>query len=205
MGDIAILPLALTVMLGPQILVSMLLITRKDVVKSSLVYTFSITITLLTTIFLYNFLSNSIDLHRTTVGNRPVLKYLLICLFIILIVKNIINRKKITEPPKWMQGIKTASLSKIFFIGFCLIAFMPTDIIVAFTVGSLVDSAEKSILLEIMPFLSTVLFICLLPLIVYFSLGKNGDSYIEKANNWLNTHGYVINIIVFLFFIYLLL
>jgi hypothetical protein len=40
MGDIAILPFALTVMLGPQILVSMMLITRKDVVKSSLVYTF---------------------------------------------------------------------------------------------------------------------------------------------------------------------
>ncbi|QBA63992.1 GAP family protein [Muriicola soli] len=204
MVEIAILPLALTVMLGPQILVGMLLITRKDPIKSSLVYILAVISTLILTTYLYYSLANITGLKEASIGGRPVVKYFLIALFIFLIIRSIINRKKITASPKWMQGISTSSLGKIFIIGVCLIAFMPTDIAIAFTVGNLLNS-ESSPFLDALPFFGAVLLISLLPLSIYFSLGPKGPEYLEKVNAWLNTHGYVINVIVLSFFIFLLI
>lgn len=205
MTEIAILPLALTVMLGPQILVGMLLIMRKDAIKSSLVYTLSIVSTLILTTFIYYSLIQNTGLHNASVGGRPVLKHLLILLFIVLIIRSIVHRNKITEPPKWMKGISSASMGEIFIIGLCLIAFMPTDIIVAFSVGKILNS-ESGSFYDAFPFFGAVLLISILPLTIYFSLGRSKRSaYLENVNNWLNTHGYLINVVVMVFFIFLML
>ncbi|SHH00041.1 GAP family protein [Winogradskyella jejuensis] len=204
MADITILPLALTVMLGPQILVGMLLITRKDPIKSSLTYIVSLISTLILTTYIFYWLTSVTDFHKITISNRPVIKYLLIALLIFLIVRSIVNRNQITEPPKWMQGITTASLGKIFLIGLGLIAFMPTDIAIAFTVGNFLNDNSNHFL-EALPFFVAVVFISFIPLLIYFLIGKKGHKYLENVNDWLNTHGYIINIIVLSFFIFLLL
>ena len=179
MTDDAILPLALAVMLGPQILVGMLLITRKDPIKSSLVYIVAVISTLIFTTYLYYSISTNIGLHEISIGGRPLLKYSLIAIFIFLIIRSIINRTKITEPPKWMQGISTNSLGKIFLINVCLIAFMPTDIAIAFTVGNLLNS-ESGSFLEALPFFGAVLLISILPLTIYFVLGTGGPKYLAE-------------------------
>ncbi|NER09814.1 Sap, sulfolipid-1-addressing protein [Muriicola jejuensis] len=205
MSETAILPLALTVMLGPQILVGMLLIMRKDAIKSSLIYILSIVSTLMLTTFLYYKLIENTDLHNVSMGGRPFLKYVLILFFIILIIRSVINRNKITKPPKWMKGISSASLSEIFFIGFFLIAFMPTDVIVAFSVGNILNG-ESGNFWDALPFFGAVLLVSLFPLTIYFSLGRSKRAkYLENVNNWLNTHGYLINVVVMVFFIILML
>ena len=204
MTDIAILPLALTVMMGPQILVGMLLITRKDPVRSSAVYILAIISTLILTTYIYYSISKYTGLHEISVGGKPIIKYILIVLFIVLIIRAIINRNKTTNPPKWMRGVTTTSLSKVFSIGLSLIAFMPTDIAISFTVGNLLN-AESNSFVEALPFFAAVLCISLLPLTIYFSLGKNGPKHLEKVNIWLNTHGYIINVTVLTFFIFLLI
>ncbi|KOY51963.1 GAP family protein [Polaribacter dokdonensis] len=204
MDDIAILPLALTVMLGPQILVGMLLITRPDAIKSSLIYISTLLLTLIATTSIYYFLVQSIDFQNFSVGGRPALKYILIALFIFLIIKSFVTRNKITEPPKWMTGLATSSYKKIALIALSLIAFMPTDIVIAFSVGNILNQNSSS-LLGAIPFFAAVFFIASVPLLLYFSLGSKASTTLAKVNAWLNTHGYVINIIVLAFFIYLLL
>ena len=203
MDDIAILPLALTVMLGPQILVGMLLITRPDAIKSSLIYISALLLTLIATTSIYYFLVQSIDFQNFSVGGRPALKYILIALFIFLIIKSFVTRNKITEPPKWMTGLATSSYKKIALIALFLIAFMPTDIVIAFSVGNILNQ-NGSTLFGATPFFAAVLFIASIPLLLYFSLGAKASEKLAKVNSWLNTHGYVINIVVLLFFIYLL-
>lgn len=205
MTETAILPLALTVMLGPQILVGMLLIMRKDAIKSSLVYTLSIVSTLILTTLIYYLLIENTDLHNASIGGRPVLKHLLILLFIVLIIRSIVQRNKITEPPKWMKGISSASMGEIFIIGLCLIAFMPTDIIVALSVGKILNSGSGAFY-DAFPFFGAVLLISLLPLAIYLFIGRSKRAkYLENVNNWLNTHGYLINVVVMVFFIFLML
>lgn len=203
MTDISIIPLALTVMLGPQILVGMLLITRQDAIRSSLIYSVAVASTLMLTTFIYYAIATYTGIHKIEIGNKPILKYFLVLLFVFLIIRSILNRNNITEPPKWMKSIKTASLSRIFILGFSLIAFMPTDIIVSFSVGSLLTNSESPYL-DFLPFFSAVLLITFSPMLLYFLLGKNRTNYLKKVNKWLNTNGYMINVIVLVYFITLL-
>ncbi|WP_188465361.1 GAP family protein [Bizionia arctica] len=204
MSNLHYLPLALTVMLGPQILVPMILITRKDPVKSSLVYILTLSTSLCFFTFLYYYLISTTHMHTMSMHGKPIFKYLLVGIFIFLIIKNIINRKKLTKPPKWMANINDAPLKKIALIAFLLIAIMPGDIAVIFTVAGFLN-LKNSTLTEIIPFVSLVTFIASTPLLVYFSFGKKGNQLMSSLNNWLNTHGYLINVMTLMVFIYLIL
>ena len=191
-------------MLGPQIIVAILLITRKDPIKSSLIYISSILVTLIGTTFMYYMLVDITGFQRTTLGGKPMLKYVMVAFIIFLIIRLIVNRHKVTKPPKWMQSIASASLRKIFIIGISLIAFMPADIVATFSVGSLLNSNPNGFIAAL-PFFTTVTLIAATPLICYVLLGKKGPEYLQKVNHWIDSHGYVINIIVLMFFIYLIL
>ena len=203
-SPIPTIPLAFTVMLGPQIIVAILLITRKDPIKSSLVYIASILLTLIGTTFMYYMLVDITGFQRTTLGGKPMLKYVMVAVIILLIIRLIVNRHKVTKPPKWMSSIATASLRKIFIIGTSLIAFMPADIVATFSVGSLLNSNPNGFIAAL-PFFTTVTLIASTPLICYVLLGKKGPAYLQQVNHWIDSHGYVINIIVLMFFIYLIL
>ncbi|HND46601.1 MAG TPA: GAP family protein [Chitinophagales bacterium] len=204
MTNIPVLPLSLTVMLGPQILVAVLLITRKDPIKSSVIYITAVLATLILTTFIYYELASLIGLKDLSIAGRPLLKHLLIILFIYLIIRSIKNRNNITEAPKWMQNITSASLRKIFVIGLTLIAIMPTDIIATFSVGSILNSNSQPFIAAL-PFFGAVALIAGLPLLAYLSLGKKGPIYLEQFNTWLNTNGYLINVIVLIFFIMMMI
>lgn len=204
MHNIPTLPMALTIMMGPQILVAILLITRKDVFKSSLIYITSITLTTILITYFYYWLVGITHFHDIKVAEKPVYKYCIVALLILLIIKNIVNRNKLTNPPKWMAKITTASLSEIFLIGLLLILIMPGDIIATFTIGNILFESDKGFY-HALPFFIAVFIIAATPLIIYLLMGKKGHVLLNKFNNWLNTHGYVINIMVNIIFIFMIL
>jgi hypothetical protein len=204
MSNLHFLPLALTVMLGPQILVPMLLITRKDPVKSSLVYIISLCTTIVLLTFIYYYIISATHLHDMSMHGKPIFKYLLVGILLFLIIRTIINRKKLTNPPKWMDDITNASLKKIALIGFLLIALMPGDVAVTFTVASFLDRDHVAFM-DVFPFFALISLIASSPLLVYLSFGKKGNQIMTTLNNWLNTHGYLINILTLSVFIYLIL
>ncbi|PWK18583.1 GAP family protein [Xanthomarina spongicola] len=204
MDNLTFVPLAFTVMLGPQILVPMLLITRKDPVKSSLVYILSITASIILTTYIYYFVIQATHFHKLSSHGKPYFKYLLAGILFYILIKTIINRKKLTKLPKWLESVKNATLSRIALIAFFLIALMPGDIAMSFTVGSLLNTHNSSIL-GAFPFFAMVSLISAIPLFVYWSFGKKGNQIMDKLNIWLNTHGYVINILTLSIFIFLIL
>ena len=206
MTGVSILPLALTVMLGPQILVAILLVTTKKPVQSSLVYILAVTLTIICTTTLAYFIISISDIHQAShSGNKgSILKYILVGLLAFAMIRTFINRKKLTAMPKWMSNITTSSLKRIFVIGVMLIAFVPTDIAMALTVGGFIVHS-KGILSDAIPFFSLVALIASIPLLMFLSMGKRGAQNMEKINIWLNSHGWVINMIIYPLFIYLLL
>jgi hypothetical protein len=135
---------------------------------------------------------------------EPIFKYVLVGILLFLIIRTIINRKKLTNPPKWMDDITNASLKKIALIGFLLIALMPGDVAVTFTVASFLDRDHVAFM-DVFPFFALISLIASSPLLVYLSFGKKGNQIMTTLNNWLNTHGYLINILTLSVFIYLIL
>ena len=206
MTGVSILPLALTVMLGPQILVAILLVTTKKPVQSSLVYILAVTLTIICTTTLAYFIISISNIHQAShSGNKgSILKYILVGLLAFAMIRTFINRKKLTAMPKWMSNITTSSLKRIFVIGVMLIAFVPTDIAMALTVGGFIVHS-KGLLSDAIPFFSLVALIASIPLLMFLIMGKRGAQNMEKINIWLNSHGWVINMIIYPLFIYLLL
>ena len=109
-----------------------------------------------------------------------------------------------TKTPKWITGIATASIRKIMVIGFLLISVMPGDIACEFTVAGFIKTNHSNFIFAL-PFFAVVALITTLPLAIYLIAGKKGQPYIDKADKWLNTHGYLLNIIVLSVFIAILL
>lgn len=204
MTEATIIPLSLTIMLGPQILVAMLLITRKDAIKSSLIYIISLLSSLIGIIYFYYKIIGITNFHKISIAEKPIIKYILVAILFFVLIITIKNRKKITASPKWMTDVLTSSLKKIAIIGFMLIAIMPADVAIEFTIGNLIHT-NNSDFSSIIPFFIAVLIIASTPLLVFLSLGKNGPAKMEKTNVWLNTHGYVINVVVLSLYIFLLL
>lgn len=204
MSESNIIPLSLTIMLGPQILVAMLLITRKDAVKSSLVYILSLLTTLICITYFYYKIIGLTDFHKTAISGKPIIKYILVAMLFFILVKTIKNRNKITEKPKWMVDVVSCSLKEIILIGFLMIAIMPADIAIEFTIGNILNTS-KSAFTSIIPFFIAVLIIASTPLLIYLSLGKKGPKKMEETDLWLNTHGYIINVVVLSLYIFLIL
>ncbi|MDW5290596.1 GAP family protein [Formosa sp. PL04] len=204
MTETTFIPLSLTIMLGPQILVAMLLITRKDAVQSSLIYIFSVVASLIGMTYLYSYLISITHFHKIAITGKPVIKYILVAVLVFVLIRTIKNRKKITQKPKWMTNVLTCSLKKVALIGFALIALMPADIAVEFTIGNLIN-VNHSTILSAVPFFIAVLVLASTPLFIYKILGNKGPGIMEKTNVWLNTHGYLINVFVLSLYIFLIL
>jgi hypothetical protein len=173
-------------------------------VKSSLAYIFAIVTTTVLTTLMYYFIITLTGLHKASGSDGPILKYILAAILFLLIVRTYIHRKKMTKTPKWITDLAKATTGKIILIGFLLILIMPGDIVSTLTVAGLIKSNHASFLLAL-PFFGAVALIVSLPLVIYLIAGKKGQPFIDKADKWIDTHGYLLNIIVFSVFIVLLL
>lgn len=195
-------------MLGPQILSAIILVTKeKDPIKTSLAYLFGVLFAASTGILLVylitNFLGGKIDLassHRGEAGK--VLDFIFVIILIIMSVLTYIKRKKI-KPPKWLKVLQTAQPKGAFKIALVLIYLMPTDILVMLTVGTFLASNSLSYF-DVLPYLVLTMFIASTPLLFYIFFRKKAVKFMPKVRDWMNKNSWVVNIIVYLFFLILI-
>ena len=136
MGEnIQVIPMATIMLLGPQILSAMFILTGKNHIKASLAYILSIflaaslgTLAMMLLIDIFN-LSAPSDSEPSTLVN--IIKYAIVALLFFGIYKNYRDRnKKIT--PKWMKVIMAGNPRDNFKLGFVLVASLPLLISLVF-------------------------------------------------------------------------
>lgn len=201
-----ILPLALTMMVGPQIITAIILVTAKNVVKPSLAYITGVATAALvgTSVF---FAIGSIFNLQDNSSNEPsqtaiVIQTIIIGLLVIAALKTFINREKITLP-KWMSELQSITPRRAFKVGLMLILFMPTDIAVMLTVG-LNLASHSSTAVNFLPFWALTIFIAALPLITYLIFHKRAVKAMPKVRAWMESNSWVVSLAAYLVFIYLL-
>jgi len=204
MNSATVIPLAFTVMLGPQLTVAVLLLTKRNPLKFSLYYILGISFGIITLTFLSYEILNHLHLNSPNSFITKIASGLILTLLVYLSVSNFRNRKKLTTRPKWMQAIDRLNYRTTFLMGFGLIFFMPADIGAALTVGNIL-AASKTNFTSAIPFFSMVLLIASTPMLAYIALGNKGPKLMNKTNQWINSNGWVINQLVYLLFIYLIL
>ncbi len=208
--DAHVLPLAITMMAGPQIISSIIFITRESgAVKVSLAYVTAValaaSIGILICMGLASLLDNAIDLQS---GGGPstaakVIQIVLICLLILRAI-TIYLRRATSEPPKWLGTLQTATARRAFEIGLLLILLFPGDVVVMLTTGIHLTS-ERHSFFDALPLIGLVTLIAASPLLFYLLFKKRAERLMPRVRDWMNSHSWAINIAVCVVFIALIL
>jgi Sap-like sulfolipid-1-addressing protein len=208
--DAQVLPLAITMMAGPQIISSIIFVTRESgAVKVSLAYVTAVALAaslgILIAMGLANVLGEAVDLDSDA-GQSTAAKLIQIALVALLIaraVKIYLDRAD-SEPPKWLGTLQSATALRAFEIGALLILLFPGDVVVMVTTGVHLVSNGHSFV-DALPLIGLTTLIAASPLLFYILFRHRAEEVMPKVRDWMNTHSWVINILVCLVFVGLIL
>jgi hypothetical protein len=204
-----VLPLAITMMAGPQILTALILTTSKRPIPNSLAFVAAVALTATVGVFLYlvigNALGSAIEL-RDESGPTTFAKWIQILLVGVLVwlaLRSYRDRDTATLP-KWMGSLIDATPKRAFLFGAALIFLMPTDIVAMLTVG--VNLASNNLeVADALPFLLLTTTVAALPLLAYLLFYRRAQTLMPKIRDWMSHNSWLVNIFVYVLFIYLIL
>jgi len=207
--NLAVIPLAITMNAGPQIMSAIIFVTARKPLKLSAYFLAGVVIALVVgvtlTYTLATALGDSISLGDSSEGGSlgNIIQYLLVGLLVFLAIKNYVRRESI-EPPRWLGALQNANSRTAFTTGLLLLSVFPSDFIILMTVG--VNLAQNNAsLLAALPFIAATIFIAALPVLAYLLFRRRAQQLMPKVREWMNTNSWLVNIIVYVVFIVLIL
>ena len=207
--SLAVIPLAITMNAGPQIMSALIFVTANKPLKLSAYFLGGVVIAVtagLTIIYtLASVLGNSVSLGDSSdsgsLGN--IIQYLLVGLLIFLSIKSYVGRET-SEPPRWLGALQNAGPRTAFTTGLLLLSVFPSDLMILVTVG--VNLAQNNAsLLGAVPFVVATILIAALPVLSYLLFRRRAQQVMPKVRDWMNTNSWLVNIIVYVVFIVLIL
>jgi hypothetical protein len=207
--NLAIIPLAITMNAGPQIMSAIIFITASKPLKLSAAFlagvAIAVTAGVTITYTLATLLGNSVSLGDPSNNGSlgQILQYLLVGLLVFLSIKNYVRRETI-EPPGWLGTLQNAKPRTAFRTGLLLLSVFPSDFVILVTVGMNLAQNNASLLTAV-PFIAATIFIAALPVLGYLLFRRRAQQAMPKVRDWMNTHSWLVNIIVYVIFILLIL
>ncbi|WP_432108603.1 GAP family protein [Streptomyces sp. AA1529] len=209
MDSLKILPLAITMMAGPQIMSAVILATAQRAVRVSLGFVTGVLIaTALGVAIMLGIataLGGAVDFgssgDKSSVGR--VIQYVLVALLILAALRNWRKRETV-EPPKWLHALMSADTRKAFETGLLVVLLMPSDLMVMLTVGVHLDQGHSSFV-DALPFIALTTLVAATPLLLRVLLGRRAASAMPGLRDWMNNNSWLVNIIVCLLFVVLIL
>jgi hypothetical protein len=207
--SLAVIPLAITMMAGPQIMSAIIFVTAPKPLKLSAAFlagvviapTVGVTITFTLATLLGNGISLGDPSNSGSLGN--IIQYVLVGLLVFLSIKNYVRRETI-EPPRWLGTLQNAKPSTAFKTGLLLLSVFPSDFVILVTVGTNLAQNNASLLAAV-PFIAATVFIAALPVLSYLLFHRRAQRVMPKVRDWMNANSWLVNIIVYVIFIVLIL
>ncbi len=207
--SLSVIPLAITMNAGPQIMSALIFITASKPLKLSAYFlagvviavTAGVTITYTIASVLGDSISFGDPSDSGSIGN--IIQYVLVGLLVILSIRSYLGRKT-SEPPRWLGALQNAKPTTAFTTGLLLLSVFPSDLVILFTVG--INLAQHNAgLAAALPFIAATIFIAALPVLSYLLFRRRAERAMPKVRDWMNTNSWLVNIIVYVIFILLIL
>jgi hypothetical protein len=207
--SLAVIPLAITMNAGPQIMSAIIFVTANKPLKLSAYFitgvVIAVTAGVTITYTLATVLGNSVSLGDSSdsgsLGN--IIQYLLVGLLIFLSIRSYVRRET-SEPPRWLGALQNAGPRTAFTTGLLLLSVFPSDLVILVTVG--VNLAQQNAsLVGAVPFVAATILIAALPMLSYLLFRRRAERAMPKVRDWMNTNSWLVNIIVYVVFIVLIL
>jgi hypothetical protein len=207
--NLAVLPLAITMNAGPQIMSAIVFVTAPKPLKLSAYFlagvVIAVTAGVTLTYTLASVLGNSISLgdpsNSGSIGN--IIQYVLVGLLVFLSIRSYVRRET-SEPPRWLGTLQNAKPTTAFTTGLLLLSVFPSDLMILVSVGVNLSQQNAS-LLGAVPFMVATILIAALPVLSYLLFRRRAERAMPEVRDWMNTHSWLVNIIVYVVFILLIL
>jgi threonine/homoserine/homoserine lactone efflux protein len=204
--NLQILPLAITMMAGPQIMSAIIFVTAEKAVPVSLAFLVGVAIATTLGVAIVYLLGKALDLDLGDPSNSgsagAIIQYALIALLVLAAVKNYVRRETV-EPPKWLGKLQQAGPRQSFVTGLLVILLMPSDIVIMLTVGTNLNQSNSAFS-EALPFIGATVLVAALPLLGFLLFHRRAVTAMPKVRDWMNNNSWAVNIIVCVIFIILI-
>jgi hypothetical protein len=203
MSNIAtILPLAVVMIAGPQIITSFFLATSESWKANSFAYVLGAAISISAFVSLSFLVFNNVhgslgEKHTTNTAHTA--DYVILGLIAVLMIVVFLRRGQ-TEPPKWMSKLQTAKPRTALVLGLALLGLFPTDILTTVTVG-LHLAHHSGHLLQAIPYIALTLLLLALPSLAVLAFGERGQRALPKIRDWMGTNSWIVSEAVLLLFL----
>ena len=207
--SLAVIPLAITMNAGPQIMSAIIFVTAPKALKLSAYFlagvVIAVSVGVTITYTLASVLGNSVSLGDSSdsgsLGN--IIQYVLVGLLVVLSIRSYLRRET-SEPPRWLGAMQNAKPTTAFMAGLLLLSVFPSDFVILVTVGVNLVQNNASLLAAV-PFIVATIFIAALPVLSYLLFHRRAVRAMPKVRDWMNANSWLVNIIVYVIFILLIL
>jgi hypothetical protein len=199
-NQLQILPLALIMVMGPQILTAIFLVTSSEPVKNSLAMLVGVVTAACLSVAIWYGLVKALGINPPEDDGPTTVDYVVAGLLALAAI-HVWRGRGSAKVPGWMSALQQAEPKRALSLGFLLILLMPTDIIaVISTVQFLHDRHEDA--LHAWPVVAAATLLMALPILAYSLLGHRAREAMPGIREWLTTHGWLVNLIVIVYFIF---
>jgi cytochrome c biogenesis protein CcdA len=199
-NQLQIIPLALIMVMGPQILTAVFLVTSREPVKNSLAMILGVVVAAWLSVFIWYGLVKALGINPPEDDGPTTVDYIVAGLLALAAI-HVFRGRGTATVPKWMSALQEAEPRRAFGLAFLLILLMPTDIIaVISTVQFLHDHHDNA--LAAWPLVAATTLLMALPFLAYELLGRRAREAMPGIREWLTTHGWLVNLIVIVYFIF---
>lgn len=199
---LSILPLAIVMIAGPQIISAVFFATSQRWGANSTAYVAGAAISITAFVTIAYFVAKgakSASGESNQGTGEDVIDAVILALLVVAMVYTYLKRN-VAEPPKWMGKLQTATPRFAFTLGLLLLGIFPTDIITSVTVGGHLAAHEKP-WVDGLPFIALTLFFLAVPALLVVLLGHRARVLLPKVRDWMNTNSWIVSEVVIVFFI----
>jgi Sap, sulfolipid-1-addressing protein len=189
--------------MGPQILTSIFLVTSKEPVKNSIAILIGVVAAAFLSVAIWYGLSSALGISPPSDSGPSTADYIVAGLLALLAIHTFRGRSE-AKVPKWMTALQEAEPKRALTLGFLLILLMPTDIIAVISTTHWLHNNDLSIW-HAWPVVAATTLLMALPILSYLLLGHRARSAMPGIRDWLTGNAWVVNIVVIVYFIYQLI
>lgn len=206
--NLNIVPLAITMMAGPQIMSSIIFVTHPRAVRMSLAFISGAAIGVTAGVIAARGIAallganSSFGESSDTGSFATIVQFVLVGLLIIGSIRNYVKRATI-EPPKWLGALMQADEKRAFTLGLLLLTVFPSDAMVLLTVGANLEQNGNTVV-DALPFIGLTILIAAAPFLAYLLFRERAAVAMPSVRDWMNTNSWLVNILVYGIFIALI-
>jgi hypothetical protein len=203
--QLQILPLALIMVMGPQILTAIFLVTSQEPTRNSGAMLVGVIVagclSLLIWFGLYEVLG--IDPGSSSDSSPSTADWVVAGLLALAAIHAFLGRHT-ASVPKWMTTLQEAGPRRAFTLAFLLILLMPTDIVAVISTVHWLHVNNDGVL-HGWPLVATTTLLMALPILTFLLLGRRAREAMPGIRDWLTSNAWLVNVVVIVYFIYQLL